>query len=104
MYPNDQDDFDLLRSSLEKLQLTDSSLSFEEETSGSLGRGFRCGFLGMLHLEIITERLKREFGISLIITSPTIIYKVTNKSGEQNTIYNPAFFPEHGEILEIQEP
>ncbi len=104
IYPNDQDDFDLLRSSLEKLQLTDSSLSFEEETSGSLGRGFRCGFLGMLHLEIITERLKREFGISLIITSPTIIYKVTNKSGEQNTIYNPAFFPEHGEILEIQEP
>ncbi len=104
VYPESQDDFDMLRPALEKLQLTDSSLSFEEETSGSLGRGFRCGFLGMLHLEIITERLRREFGIDLIITHPTIIYKVKLKSGEEKTIYNPAFFPDYGDILEIKEP
>jgi len=104
VYPESQDDFDMLRPALEKLQLTDSSLSFEEETSGSLGRGFRCGFLGMLHLEIITERLRREFNIDLIITHPTIIYKVTLKSGEEKTIYNPAFFPDFGEIDEINEP
>jgi GTP-binding protein LepA len=89
---------------LEKLQLTDSSLSFEEETSGSLGRGFRCGFLGMLHLEIVTERLRREHDIDLIITHPTIIYKVTVRGGEELTIYNPAFFPDYGEIIGIREP
>ncbi len=104
IYPESQDDFDLLRPALEKLQLTDSSLSFEEETSGSLGRGFRCGFLGMLHLEIVTERLRREHNIDLIITHPTIIYKVTVKGGEEKIVYNPTFFPDHGEIISIEEP
>ncbi len=104
VYPESQEDFDMLRPALEKLQLTDSSLSFEEETSGSLGRGFRCGFLGMLHMEIVTERLKREFDIELIITHPTIIYNVVVKGGEEKIIYNPAFFPDHGDIVSITEP
>lgn len=84
--------------------LLDSSISFEEETSGSLGRGFRCGFLGMLHLEIITERLKREFGLELIITQPTIIYKIKLKNGTEKIIYNPTLFPDHGDIATIEEP
>ena len=104
IYPESQDDFELLRPSLEKLRLSDSSLSYEEETSGSLGRGFRCGFLGMLHLEIVTERLRREFNLDLIITHPTIIYKVVLKSGEEDVIYNPAFFPDHGDVTDVEEP
>ncbi len=87
-----------------RLQLSDSSFSFEEETSGSLGRGYRVGFLGMLHLEIITERLRREHNLELIITQPTIIYKVKLKNGEEKIIYNPSIFPDHGEIMEVQEP
>jgi GTP-binding protein LepA len=104
VYPESQDDLPLLRQSLERLRLSDSSLSFEEESSGVLGRGFRCGFLGLLHLEIITERLKREFGISLIVTIPTISYVVTTTRGEREVIYTPAKFPEHGDILKIEEP
>src|SRR3989344_3952516 len=80
VFPENADDFTLLKLSLGKLQLSDSAFSFEEESSGSLGRGFRCGFLGMLHLEIITERLKREFNLSLIITPPSIIYEVLYKN------------------------
>jgi GTP-binding protein LepA len=86
------------------LKLSDSSLTFEEETSGSLGRGFRCGFLGMLHLEIITERLRREHDMDLIITQPTIIYKIKLKSGEEQTIYNPSLFPDHGDVASVEEP
>ena len=104
IYPESQDDFEMFRPSLEKLRLSDSSLSYEEETSGSLGRGFRCGFLGMLHLEIVTERLRREFNLDLIITHPTIIYKVEMKSGEEEIVYNPAFFPDHGDIAGVTEP
>jgi len=104
LYPESQDDFELLRPALEKLQLSDSSLSFEEETTGSLGRGFRCGFLGMLHLEIVTERLRREFDLELIITHPTIVYEVTRKGGEKETIYNPSLFPDHGDVQDVQEP
>ena len=104
VYPKDQNDLPLLRKSLERLRLSDSSLSFEEESSGVLGRGFRCGFLGLLHLEIITERLKREFNLSLIVTIPTISYIVTKTSGEREVIYTPAKFPEHGDILKIEEP
>jgi GTP-binding protein LepA len=77
IFPEDADDFTMLRQALERLKLSDSSLSFEEEASGTLGRGFRCGFLGMLHLEIITERLKREFNLQLVITLPSITYEVT---------------------------
>ena len=104
VYPESQDDLPLLRQSLERLRLSDSSLSFEEESSGVLGRGFRCGFLGLLHLEIITERLKREFGLALVVTIPTISYVITNTHNEREVIYTPAKFPEHGDILKIEEP
>lgn len=104
LYPESQDDFDFLRLSLLKLKLTDSSFTSEEETSGSLGRGFRCGFLGMLHLEIVSERLKREFALRLIITHPSITYKVIFKKGEEKTIYNPSLFPDSSEVNEVLEP
>lgn len=104
VYPESQDDLPLLRQALERLKLTDSSLTFEEESSGALGRGFRCGFLGMLHLEIVTERLKREFSLTLIVTIPTITYEVTTAKGGAETIYTPARFPPFGEITCIREP
>ncbi len=104
VYPESQDDLPLLRKSLERLRLSDSSLSFEEESSGVLGRGFRCGFLGLLHLEIITERLRREFGLTLIVTIPTISYVITRTNGTREIIYTPAKFPEHGDIIQIEEP
>ncbi len=91
IYPESQDDFVTLKQSLGKLKLSDSSYTYEEESSGSLGRGFRCGFLGMLHLEIITERLRREFSLNLVVTMPTITYEVIYKSGakagKMETIY-----------------
>ena len=104
VYPKNQDDLADLRQALERLRLTDSSLSFEEESSGVLGRGFRCGFLGMLHLEIITERLRREFDLELIVTIPTIAYIVTNKQGKREVVYTPSRFPEYGEIQSVEEP
>lgn len=110
IYPESQDDFVLLKQSLGKLKLSDSSYTYEEESSGVLGRGFRSGFLGMLHLEIITERLRREFGLELVITMPTItydvVYKATNRDGEhkRETIYSPALFPDEGLLEKIYEP
>jgi len=104
VYPQAQDDFELLKQSLAKLKLSDSSLSYEEESSGILGRGFRCGFLGMLHLEIITERLKREFNLSIIISSPTIQYQVLLKTGEREEVYTPSAFPEDYKIEKVFEP
>jgi GTP-binding protein LepA len=104
VYPESQDDLTALRQALERLRLSDSSLSFEEESSGVLGRGFRCGFLGMLHLEIVTERLKREFNLSLIVTIPTIAYSVTDKNGKKETVYTPSKFPAFGDIGMIEEP
>ncbi len=104
VYPESQDDFNALRQALARLKLSDSSVSYEEEHSGALGRGFRCGFLGMLHLEIITERLKREFNISLIITTPSIVYDVVLKNGKQERCYTPALFPDHGQVNEVFEP
>ncbi len=112
IYPEEQDHFHDLRFALLKLKLSDSSLSFEEEASGILGRGFRCGFLGMLHLEIITERLRREHNLELVITSPSIPYKVKIKSSGtgsidgvlEEEIYNPAHFPEHGNYISALEP
>jgi GTP-binding protein LepA len=104
IYPEGQDDFSLLRQTLLRLQLEDSSLSFEEEASGSLGRGFRCGFLGMLHLEIISERLKREFNLQLIIATPTISYDIKDdKTGETDTVYTPHLFPEDLKNKEVRE-
>jgi GTP-binding protein LepA len=104
VYPKNQDTLADLRQALERLRLTDSSLSFEEESSGVLGRGFRCGFLGMLHLEIVTERLKREFDLDLIVTIPTIAYYVTTKNGKREVVYTPSRFPEFGDILTVEEP
>ncbi len=104
VYPESQDDFEILRPALSKLKLSDSSLTFEEEVSGSLGRGFRCGFLGMLHLEIVTERLRREHNLEIIITHPTIIYKIILKNEEEKIIYNPVFFPDSGDIVSTTEP
>ncbi len=104
VYPEDQNDLPELRQALERLRLSDSSLSFEEESSGVLGRGFRCGFLGMLHLEIITERLRREFNLTLIVTIPTIEYTVTDKQGVKQTVYTPSRFPSFGDIALIEEP
>lgn len=104
IYPESQDEFDDLRSSLGKLKLSDSSLTFEEESSGALGRGFRCGFLGMLHLEIVTERLRREFNQELVVTTPSITYEVTLKNGEVEMVYTPIHFPDHGFYLSVREP
>lgn len=104
VYPEDQDDFVTLRQALARLQLSDSSLSYEEETSGTLGRGFRCGMLGMLHLEIITERLRREFNLELIVTTPTITYKVIRTNDEELMVYSPPLFPDDGSVKEVYEP
>ncbi|OGI82294.1 elongation factor 4 [Candidatus Nomurabacteria bacterium RIFCSPLOWO2_02_FULL_44_12] len=104
VFPEDADDFATLKLSLGKLRLSDSAFSYEEESSGSLGRGFRCGFLGMLHLEIITERLKREFDLNLVITTPSIIYDVLYKNGKKATIYSPYFFPDDSNIEKVFEP
>jgi GTP-binding protein LepA len=104
VYPESQDEFDDLRTSLAKLKLSDSSLTFEEESSGALGRGFRCGFLGMLHLEIVTERLRREFDQELVVTTPSITYEVTLKNGEVEMVYTPIHFPDHGQYISVKEP
>jgi GTP-binding protein LepA len=104
IYPESQDDFTLLRQALLKLRLSDSAFSFEEESSGVLGRGFRAGFLGMLHLEIITERLHREFNLPLVITLPSITYKVVLKNKTEKIIYTPSFFPEDHLIDKVLEP
>lgn len=104
IYPETQDEFDDLRSGLSKLKLSDSSLTFEEESSGALGRGFRCGFLGMLHLEIVTERLRREFDQELVVTTPSITYEVTMKNGLVEMVYSPIHFPDHGQYLSVREP
>lgn len=104
VYPETQDEFDDLRSSLFKLKLSDSSLTFEEESSGALGRGFRCGFLGMLHLEIVTERLRREFDQELVVTTPSITFEVTLKNGQKEMVYTPVHFPDHGNYLSSREP
>lgn len=104
VYPESADDFMDLKSALGKLRLSDSAFSYEEETSGTLGRGFRCGFLGMLHLEIITERLSREFDLDLIVTMPSIIYKVVLRSKEEATIYSPHLFPDDSLVEKVLEP
>ncbi|MBI5005350.1 MAG: elongation factor 4 [Candidatus Lloydbacteria bacterium] len=104
VYPESQDDFTSLKGALERLKLSDSSLSFEEESSGTLGRGFRLGLLGMLHLEIVTERLRREFELELVVTSPTITYKVIYANGKELMVYSPSLFPDHGAYEEAFEP
>lgn len=104
IFPDSQDDFTILRQALDRLKLSDSSLSYEEESSGVLGRGFRCGFLGMLHLEIVTERLRREFDIEIIITSPSIAYEITYNDGKIESVYAATRFPEYGVAASVREP
>ena len=103
IYPIDGSDYPNLREALDKLRLSDASLVYEPETSAALGFGFRCGFLGLLHLEIITERLEREFNLSLIATSPSVVYEVTKDDGGQLIVTNPSEFPE-GKIKDVSEP
>jgi GTP-binding protein LepA len=103
-YPVNADDFHLLKEALEKLQLNDAALTFEAETSGALGFGFRCGFLGLLHLEIIQERLEREYNINLVATAPNVILKVNKTDGQTLLIDNPTLLPEQNHIKSIEEP
>jgi GTP-binding protein LepA len=104
LYPVESHDYENLRDSLEKLQLNDASLQFEPEVSQALGFGFRCGFLGLLHMEIVQERLEREFDMDLITTAPTVVYQVVLKSGEIIEVENPSRLPELSKIDEIREP
>ena len=104
IYPIDGSEYENLKIALEKLKLNDAALEFEQETSAALGFGFRCGFLGLLHLEIIEERLDREFNLGLITTAPSVIYKVHKTNGEVLDIYNPTDLPPQGEISFIEEP
>jgi GTP-binding protein LepA len=104
LYPVSSDDFGTMREALDKLRLNDSALNFEPETSQALGFGFRCGFLGMLHMEIVQERLEREYNIDLITTAPTVIYEVETHGGEIVMVDNPAKLPDVGTIIEVREP
>lgn len=104
LYPVSSDDFGAMREALDKLRLNDSALNYEPETSQALGFGFRCGFLGMLHMEIVQERLEREYNIDLITTAPTVVYEVETHGGEIVMVDNPAKLPDVGTIVEIREP
>jgi GTP-binding protein LepA len=104
LYPTDSAQYEDLRDALSKLQLNDSAFFYEPETSGALGFGFRCGFLGLLHMEIVQERLEREFNLSLITTAPGVRYRVTTQKGEVLEIHNPAKLPESNEIAKFEEP
>jgi GTP-binding protein LepA len=100
IFPTDSDDYPALRDALEKLRLNDGSLSYEPETSQALGFGFRCGFLGLLHMEIVRERLEREFDLDLLITAPTVAYRATKRGGEVVEVHNPAEMPRDLEVVE----
>jgi len=104
IYPQNPEDFDLLKDAILKLKLNDPSFTFEPETREALGRGFRCGFLGNLHIEILTERLRQEFGLNLIISTPSVIYKIIDQKGKEVSIFNPADWPTPHQIEEIEEP
>ena len=104
IYPIETEDFELLRASLEKLQLNDASLTFQPESSVALGFGFRCGFLGLLHMEIVQERLDREFNMNVITTVPNVSYKIYDKHGNMKEVHNPAGMPDVTEIDHIEEP
>ena len=104
IYPIDNKEYENLKIALEKLKLNDSSLFSEDETSEALGFGFRCGFLGLLHMEIVQERLEREYNLNLIATTPSVMYQVTKKNGEMLKISNPSSFPSRNDIEKIEEP
>jgi GTP-binding protein LepA len=102
LFPTDSDEYPELRDALEKLKLNDASLFYEPETSQALGFGFRCGFLGLLHMEIVRERLEREFDLDLLVTAPNVAYRVTTKAGEEVEVHNPSDFPR--EVETVEEP
>ena len=104
LFPIDGDDFENLRESLEKLKLNDASITYTPESSGALGFGFRCGFLGLLHMEIVRERLEREYGLSLILTAPSVQYEITMNDGAMSIIDNPALYPDPTRIAATREP
>ncbi len=104
LFPVDAADFEKLRESISKLRLNDASFTFEMETSAALGQGFRCGFLGLLHLEIIQERLIREYDLDLITTAPSVVYRIIMNNGDEQFLHNPADMPDVVKISEIQEP
>ncbi|MCC6339745.1 MAG: elongation factor 4 [Acidimicrobiia bacterium] len=104
LYPVDGDEFAALREALEKLRLNDSSFTYEPETSGALGFGFRCGFLGLLHMEIVRERLEREYGLSLVATAPNVEYHVRSPDGRSTVVDNPSAMPSPNEVESIEEP
>jgi GTP-binding protein LepA len=104
LYPATSEDFSRLRDALEKLKLNDSSLVYDPETSEALGFGFRCGFLGMLHMEVVQERLERHFELDLVTTAPTVVYRVLTKDDQWVDVDNPAMMPGAGDIVEVDEP
>ncbi len=104
MFPVEGDDYPLLRDALERLRLNDAALVFDPESSVALGFGFRCGFLGLLHMEIIQERLEREYNLDILVTAPSVEYLVTRTNGEQVSVHNPAELPAPTEIDAIEEP
>ena len=104
IYPSSTEDFEELRDALSKLKLNDAALHFEPETSVALGFGFRCGFLGMLHMEIVQERLEREYDLTIVTTVPNVEYKVYKTNGDLVVVDNPAQMPDRGSIDRIEEP
>ena len=104
MFPIRSDDYENFRDALQKLRLNDAALHFEPETSDALGFGFRCGFLGMLHMEIVQERLEREYNIDLITTAPTVVFEILDRSGHSTHTENPSTLPPVNEIAELREP
>ena len=104
LFPIRSDDYENFREALQKLRLNDAALHFEPETSAALGFGFRCGFLGMLHMEIVQERLEREYDLDLITTAPTVIFEVKVANGDVNFVDNPSLLPPVNEIAELREP
>ena len=104
LYPVENSDYDNLRDALEKLQLNDASLKFAPETSSAMGFGFRCGFLGLLHMDVINERLEREYNLALITTAPNVIYEVVRTNGDVEMVDNPSLFPPQTVIDHVEEP
>jgi GTP-binding protein LepA len=103
IYPENPDEFDLLKDSLEKLKLNDAALTFSPESKEGLGRGFQCGFLGLLHAEIVSERLKREFGLDLVLSTPSVVYKIISSDNQEFFVYSPSEWPDNSRIKEAQE-
>src|SRR5213079_862437 len=104
LYPVEANQYEALRDALNKLKLNDASLHFEPEVSQALGFGFRCGFLGLLHMDIVQERLEREYGMDLITTAPTVVYQLLLRDGTQVEIENPSKLPDASSVAEIREP